>query len=42
VAAIHDIALGSVFTFLGGWAYDLLGIRDKMPAGGYVPGSGTS
>ena len=37
VAAIYDSVLGIVFTFFGGWAFDLLGIRDKMPGGGYIP-----
>jgi hypothetical protein len=37
VAAIYDIVLGIVFTLFGGWAFGLLGIRDKMPEGGYVP-----
>jgi formate/nitrite transporter FocA (FNT family) len=37
VSAIYDVALGIVFTFFGGWAFDLLGIRDKMPSGAYVP-----
>ena len=37
VAAIYDVVLGIVFTFFGGWAFDLLGIRDKMPGGAYVP-----
>jgi hypothetical protein len=36
VTAIYDGILGIVFTFFGGWAYDLLGIRDKMPGGAYV------
>ena len=37
IAAIYDVVLGIVFTFFGGWAFDLLGIRDKMPGGAYVP-----
>lgn len=37
VAAIYDVVLGIVFTFFGGWAFDLLGIREKMPGGAYVP-----
>jgi hypothetical protein len=37
VAAIYDGVLGIVFTFFGGWAFDLLGIRDKMPGSAYVP-----
>lgn len=37
VAAVYDIVLGIVFTFFAGPVFDMLGIRDKMPEGGYLP-----
>lgn len=36
-SGVYDVVLGVVFLFFGGWAFDLLGIRDTMPPGGYVP-----
>lgn len=36
-ATVYDVVLGIVFLFFGGWAFDLLEIRDEMPEGGYVP-----
>jgi len=36
-AAVYDVALGIVFLFFGGWAFDLLDIRNELPEGGYVP-----
>ena len=36
-ATVYDVVLGTVFLFFGGWAFDLLEIRDEMPGGGYVP-----
>ena len=35
-AAVYDIVLGVVFLFFNAWAFDLLGIRDELPEGGYV------
>ena len=37
IAAIYDLSIGVVFTFFSGWAFELLGIRDKMPQGAYIP-----
>lgn len=37
VAATYDIVLGIVFTLFSAWAFDLLGIRDELPGGGYIP-----
>ncbi len=36
-AAAYDIVLGLVFTLFSPWAYDVLGIRDELPGGGYIP-----
>lgn len=36
-ATVYDVMLGIVFLFFAGWAFDLLGIRDELPTGGYVP-----
>lgn len=40
-AAVYDIVLGIVFTFFHRQAFDMLGILDEMPSGGYVPLIGT-
>lgn len=37
VATIYDVVLGIVFTFFYTWAFDLLGIREQVPEGGYIP-----
>lgn len=37
LAAIYDIGLGVVFTFFYRPAFDLLGIGDELPEGGYIP-----
>lgn len=37
VATVYDVLLGIVFLLFGGWAFDLLDIREEMPEGGYVP-----
>jgi hypothetical protein len=36
-AAIYDPALGAAFTLLYVWAFDLMGIRDEAPEGGFIP-----
>lgn len=35
-AAIYDITLGLVFTFVHAWAFDLLDISDEVPPDAYV------
>ncbi len=35
-AAIYDMVLGIVFTFFYKWAFDLLGISEKLPGSAYV------
>lgn len=37
VAAIYDIDLGITFTFFSGPAFEMLGTREEMPEGGYLP-----
>jgi lysylphosphatidylglycerol synthetase-like protein (DUF2156 family) len=37
LAAIYDIGLGIVFTFFYRPAFDLLGMADEAPEGGYIP-----
>ncbi len=37
LAAIYDIGLGIVFTFFSTPAFELLGMADEAPEGGYVP-----
>jgi hypothetical protein len=37
LAAMYDIGLGIVFTFFYRPAFDLLGIADEVPEGGYIP-----
>ena len=37
LAAIYDIGLGLVFTFFSTPAFELLGMADEAPEGGYVP-----
>lgn len=37
VAAIYDLALGFVFVFFNRWAFELLGIEDKLPEDAYIP-----
>lgn len=37
LAAIYDIGLGILFTFFYRPAFDLLGMADEVPEGGYVP-----
>lgn len=37
VAAAYDLSLGVVFTFLGRPVFDMLGIEEEYPSGGYVP-----
>jgi hypothetical protein len=37
IAAAYDVLLGIAFTFFPAWAFDALGIREKLPAfGGYL------
>jgi hypothetical protein len=37
LAATYDIGLGIVFTFFSTPAFELLGMADEVPEGGYVP-----
>lgn len=37
LAAIYDIGLGLVFTFFSTPAFELLGMAEEAPVGGYVP-----
>ena len=37
LAAIYDIGLGLVFTFFSTPAFELLGLADEAPEGGYIP-----
>jgi formate/nitrite transporter FocA (FNT family) len=37
VAAVYDLSLGVAFTFFGRQVFDMLGIGDQYPSGGYVP-----
>jgi hypothetical protein len=41
-ATVYDVTLGLVFLFMGGWAFEKLGIGDEIPDGGYVPLIGAS
>lgn len=37
LAATYDISLGIVFTFFSTPAFEVLGLEDEAPEGGYVP-----
>jgi formate/nitrite transporter FocA (FNT family) len=36
-AAVYDLTLGAIFTLFYRQAFDVLGVEDELPDGGYVP-----